>query len=206
MTEQEYSKIIAKNLKRIMFEHEKSQADVCRELNINKATLSSWMNGTRAPRMSKIDMLCKYFGCTRGDIMEPEKPNSVKCLRIPVLGRIAAGYPTEAIQNTVDYVEIPEAWRGEYFALKVRGASMMPRISEDDVLIVKRQEEAENGDIVIAQVNGDDATVKKLLIGTNGITLQPFNSEYEPLFFNVEQQNNLPVRILGKVIECRHRF
>lgn len=206
MTEQEYAKTIAKNIRRIMFERGKSQADVSKDLNISKATLSSWMNGTRSPRMSKIDLLCKYFNCTRADIMEPEKPNTVKAVRIPVLGRVAAGQPTEAIENIVDYVEIPEVWRGEYFALKVRGASMMPRISEDDILIVHKQEEAENGDIVIAQVNGDDATVKKLVVQPNGITLQPFNPEFSPIFFSNEQQDSLPVKILGKVIECRHRF
>ena len=206
MTEQEYSKIIAKNLKRIMYEHNKSQADVCRELDLNKATLSSWMNGTRAPRMSKIDMLCRYFGCTRSDIMEPEKQNTVISRRIPVLGRIAAGTLTDAVENVLDYVEIPEAWRGEYFALKVRGSSMMPRITEDDILICRRQGEAESGDIVIAQAGRDEATVKKLVIMDNGISLQPFNPEFDPMFYTWEQKETIPVEILGKVVESRHRF
>lgn len=206
MTEQEYSSVIAKNLKRIMFEQDKSQADVCRDLKISKATVSSWMNGTRSPRMPKLDMLCKYFGCTRADLMEPDKPNSVQCVRIPVLGRIAAGTMTDAVENVIDYVEIPEAWRGEYFALKVRGSSMMPRITEDDVLICRRQGEAESGDIVIAQAGRDEATVKKLVIMDNGISLQPFNPEYDPMFYTWEQKDTLPVEILGKVVESRHRF
>lgn len=71
MTNEEYAMIVAKNLKRIFFEHDRSQADVARDLNISKQTLSSWMTGKRTPKMSKIDLLCHYFNCTREDIMEP---------------------------------------------------------------------------------------------------------------------------------------
>lgn len=71
MTEKEYAQVIAKNLKRIAYEHDKTQAQISQDLGIHKATISAWMNGTRTPKMSKIDLLCKYFGCTRSDIMEP---------------------------------------------------------------------------------------------------------------------------------------
>ena len=75
MDEQEYGKIIAKNLKRIAYDHGKSQADISRDLNISKQTLSSWMNGSRIPRMSKVDLLCNYFNCTRSDLMEYHSDN-----------------------------------------------------------------------------------------------------------------------------------
>lgn len=68
--ERDYGKIIAKNLRELAFYHEKTQAEISRDLNISKATLSSWMNGTRVPRMDKVDLLCNYFNCTRSDIME----------------------------------------------------------------------------------------------------------------------------------------
>lgn len=70
MSEQEYAKIISKNLRRIMYEHGKTQADVAKDLKISKATLSSWMNGTRIPRMPNVDMLCHYFNITRVELME----------------------------------------------------------------------------------------------------------------------------------------
>ena len=66
----EYAKIIAKNLKRILYENQKTQADVSRDLHISKTTISSWMNGTRLPRMDKIDLLCHYLNCRRSDLME----------------------------------------------------------------------------------------------------------------------------------------
>lgn len=73
MTEKEYAQVIAKNLKRIAFEKDKTQAQIAQELHIHRATISAWMNGTRTPKMSKIDMLCRYFGVQRSDIMEPHE-------------------------------------------------------------------------------------------------------------------------------------
>lgn len=70
MGTQEYGKIISKNLRRIASDCNRSQADIARDLHINKATVSSWMNGTRVPRMDKVDMLASYFNVTRAEIME----------------------------------------------------------------------------------------------------------------------------------------
>ena len=77
MTEKEYSKVVAKNLKRLAYDHGKSQVEMAKDLSINPATLSSWMTGTRTPKMPKIDMLCEYFNCSREDIMEPYVPKEL---------------------------------------------------------------------------------------------------------------------------------
>lgn len=71
MDENDYGRIIGKNIKRIAYEKGKTQADIARELNISKTTLSSWMSGYRTPRMQNIDMLAKYFGVTRSELTEP---------------------------------------------------------------------------------------------------------------------------------------
>lgn len=70
MNEKYYGRIVGKNLKRIAYEHGKTQSDIARDLKISKSTISSWMNGTRVPRMKTIDLLCHYFNCKREDIME----------------------------------------------------------------------------------------------------------------------------------------
>lgn len=70
MSEKEYAKIIAKNLRNIAYNAGKTQTDISKDLRISKATVSSWMNGTRIPRMDKIDLLCHYFNVSRSDIME----------------------------------------------------------------------------------------------------------------------------------------
>lgn len=77
MTEQEkeYARIIGKNLRRIAYEHDKTQVQIAKDLKQPTATVSSWMNGTRIPRIGKIDLLCDYFGVSRSDIMEPYKIN-----------------------------------------------------------------------------------------------------------------------------------
>jgi len=73
MEKSKYGRIIAKNLRRLLIEKDKTQADLCHDLKLNKGTVSSWCNGTRIPRMDKIDMLCKYLGCTRSDLMEEKR-------------------------------------------------------------------------------------------------------------------------------------
>lgn len=73
MSTKEYAKIISKNLRRIASDSEQTQAEIARNLHINKATLSSWMNGTRVPRIDKIDILAGYFGVSRADIMEEHR-------------------------------------------------------------------------------------------------------------------------------------
>ena len=71
LTNEEYAKIVAKNLRRIMFERDKTQADIVNALGYSKQAVSAWMNGTRTPKMDKIDALCQYLNCKRSDIMEP---------------------------------------------------------------------------------------------------------------------------------------
>ena len=69
MSTQEYGRIIGKNLRRLASDAGKTQSDISRDLRINKATVSSWMNGTRVPRMDKVDLLAHYFNVHRSDIM-----------------------------------------------------------------------------------------------------------------------------------------
>ena len=140
-----------------------------------------------------------------GQEQPSEKPESI---RIPVLGRIAAGIPLEMIEDIVDWEEVDAetAKQGEIFALKIKGNSMEPRIVDGDVVILHKQDDAESGDIVIATVNGDEATCKRLRKYKDGIELIPNNPAYAPMFFTNQEILTKPVRILGKVIELRGKF
>jgi len=111
ISDEDYGKIVAKNLKRIFVEHDKTQAQVAKDLGISKTTLSSWMNGTRLPRMNKVDMLCKYFGCQRTDIMEPHDyyaPDTAKAAQelfdsdLRALMDAARDCPPEVIRSAAD--------------------------------------------------------------------------------------------------------
>ena len=209
MTEKEYAKIVAQNLRRIAYEAGKTQVDIAKDLGINKATISAWMNGTRTPKMSKIDLLCAYFGVNRSDLMEPEqRPLPRPATRIPVLGYVAAGIPIEAIEDILDWEEITPALAvtGKYFGLKIKGDSMQPRMVEGDVVIVKCQQDADSGDVVIVQVNGDTATCKRLSKHPSGISLISFNPVYPPMNYSNEEIQSLPVTIIGKVVENRQKY
>lgn len=126
-------------------------------------------------------------------------------VKIPVYGEIAAGIPIEAIEDIIDFEEItPEmAETGEYIALKVKGDSMAPRILEGDVVIIRRQETIESGEIAAVMVNGDSATLKKIKYADNGLWLMGNNPSFQPIFYSKQECATLPVRILGKMVEFR---
>ena len=159
LDEDYYKKIFSKNLKKYMQMYDKSQTDLIEDLGLNRSSVSTWVNGTRLPRMDKVDMLANY-----------EESFAVK---IPILGTVVAGMPISAYEDILEYEEItPEmAQTGEFYALKVKGNSMEPRICEGDVVIVKVQPDVECGDIAVVIVNGDEATVKKISKSEEGITL-----------------------------------
>ena len=139
---------------------------------------------------------------------EESAASSPRAVKIPVLGKVAAGLPITAVENIIDYEEIPSslAASGEFVALQIKGQSMEPRIYEGDVVIVRVQPTAETGDLAVVIVNGDEATVKKIKFLPEGILLQPFNPTYQPMFYSCSDVENKPVRIFGKVVELRAKF
>lgn len=187
-----------------------TQAELAAKLSVNQTTVSCWETGKATPPPEMLMTLAQFFGVTVDYLMgnTPTKTEKKKGVQVPVLGEVRAGYPMEAVENIIDYEEIDEemARRGEFFALRIKGDSMEPRFAEGDVVIVRKQETAESGDIVVALVNGDSATIKKLKRHQNGITLVPSNSAYEPMYYSNEEIMDLPVTILGKVVELRAKF
>ena len=127
---------------------------------------------------------------------------------INVLGRVAAGIPLTAIEEVIDREQITEkmARSGEYIGLQIHGTSMEPRMREGEVVIVRLQCDADSGDTVVAMVNGDEATCKILQKTKEGITLMSTNPAYSPMFFSNKDIEELPVRIVGKVVELRAKF
>lgn len=162
------------------------------------------------PRMSKIDMICTFFSINRSDLLNESSSVtfSKRGVIINVLGRVAAGIPLEAIEDIIDTEEISEemAKTGEFFGLQINGDSMEPKFSKGDVVIVRKQDDAESGDIVIAMVNGDDATCKRLKKYQEGIALISTNPAYDPMYFSNKEIEEKPVRIIGKVVELRAKF
>lgn len=98
------------------------------------------------------------------------------------------------------------ASHGEYIALKVKGDSMEPKISDGDTVIIKIQDTLESGEIGAVYVNGNDVTLKRVRFEDNGIWLIGNNPSFQPIFYSKKQCSELPVRILGKLVELRAKF
>lgn len=127
--------------------------------------------------------------------------NKVQILRVPVLGYIAAGLPILAEDHIEEWIEIPNMWNlkdNQAIVLKVKGDSMIgSRIYEGDKVVVKLQQEIENGEIAVVNINGDEATLKRVKKTESGqVILYPDNPRYEPTFITNES-----ARIIGKVIQ-----
>lgn len=175
---------------------------------VSKSSINKWEKGlVQHMKANYVEQLAKIFDVS---------PSNVLCIddnvegftRIPVLGKVVAGVPVEVCEDVIDYLDIPKRQfrTGSYFALKVFGDSMQPRILEGDILIVRSQNTANTGDVVIAMVDGQDATCKKLIKHEAGITLMSFNQNYPPMFFSNEEIINRPVHIIGKVVENRQKY
>ena len=148
------------------------------------------------------------FSMINGDVNLSDVQSETKGIKISVYGKVSAGIPIEMIEDIIDTEEIPieMAKTGEFFGLQIHGDSMEPRMKDGDVVIVRQQDDAESGDIVIATVNGDEATCKRLMKYETGIALISTNPSYDPMLFSNKEIEEKPVRIIGKVVELRAKF
>lgn len=202
-------------LKKCRKDRSLSQKEFGQKIGVAESTVSLYESNKRFPDADTLKKISALFEVSLDYLLgnEPAKAAQPKTtgrgVRIPVLGRVVAGIPIEAVEEILDYEEItPElAATGEFFALQVKGDSMLPKLEEGDVVIVKKQEDVETGDIAIVLVNGDEATIKQVKKVNGGIMLYGFNPDvYEPHFYSNQQIEELPVRILGKVIESRRSW
>ena len=182
---------------------------------VNKASISQYLNGSHSPsnlssgkmaRILKVNPL--WLMGFDVPMVETTSPHTTQGVTVKVLGRVAAGIPIEAIADIVDEEEISEelARTGEFFGLKIQGDSMEPDIHNGDTVIVRKQEDAESDEIVIALVNGNDGVCKRLKKYNDSIALISLNPNYEPMYFNQEEISKKPVQIVGKVVELRRKF
>lgn len=187
-----------------------SQSDLAKKLGVSTSTISMYEVGKREPDFETEEKIADFFNTDLNILRgrDAERICSPGAVIVPVLGRVAAGIPLTAAEYIIDTEEISQAMAadGEYFGLQVKGDSMEPKISNGDVVIVRKQSDADDGDLVIALVNGDDAVVKRLKKYKDGIALISTNPIYEPMFFSKSEIEKKPVEIIGKVKELRAKF
>lgn len=203
-----------------------------RDVGLGNGTTSKWKD--KNPNQDSLQKVSEYFGVTVSyligesdfrteqeavidgwnkkfkDTAGTEVKRIESGVRIPVVGEVPCGIPIEAIEmlDVDEWEEISEKMSstGKFFGLKVKGDSMSPRILDGDVLIIKQQSTAESGDIVIAKVEGNEATCKKFVKHDNGVSLVPYNPSYPPMYFSNEELSSKAVTIVGKVVELRGKF
>lgn len=201
-------------LKQLREEKGYSQYSFAKAFGVAQSTIGGWESGTREPNFQTTQKLADFFGVSIDFLMGRDEPKKNdlpkrKGVRIPVLGVVPAGIPIEAIEEVEDYEEITEemASTGEFFALRIKGNSMTPTINDGDIVIIRKQPDIDSGQVAIVMVNGDDATCKQVNKSSDGIILIPHNmNDFKPTFYSAKEIEELPVRIIGKVVELRRSF
>lgn len=202
---------IIRRIKKAIDNSDLSYVELEKKTGVSKSALQRYANGlSKKIPIDVVQSIASAVDVSAAWIMGWDDEDNIhsEAVQIPVLGYVRAGIPMNAIENILDYEEISQAQArtGDFFGLQIKGDSMEPRITEGDVVIVKKQETVENGEIAVILVNGDDATVKKFYKTEAGVKLVSTNPKYDPFFYTPAEVNNLPVTIIGKVVELRAKF
>lgn len=201
--------IFAKNLQYYMNLNNKTRTEVCRDLEIPYSTFTDWCNANIYPRIDKIEILANYFEIKKSDLVENRTNSEMHICKIPILGTVKAGYNWLAEENVIGYITDEETIKSyknninEYFALQVIGDSMLPLLSEGDLVIVHDQDDIESGQTAIVLINNEEATIKKVIKTNEGIELHAMNPYYPIKKFTFEDMKKIPVKIIGRVKEAK---
>ena len=161
------------------------------------------MMGARANKKFSPSVIEGNLGRVRS-LQEREEEETELNVAIPVMGRIAAGTPISAIQSRSHTISLPPDLlsSGEHFALEVRGDSMIEAgILDGDTVVIRKQEQAETGDIVVALIDEEEATLKRLRKRGASIALEAANPAYETRIFGPDR-----VRIQGKLVSLLRKY
>lgn len=193
-------------------------SELSEKAHIPKSAISQYLSGLYEAKQKSIFKLASVLNVSEAWLMgmdvSMEKTAKLDELgnpvaEIPLLGTVKAGYDYMAQENWEGMIEVDKNIikdGSDYFALKIKGDSMSPVLIEDDIVIIKKQEDFESGDLVVALINGDEATIKKGKKSDNSILLQPLNTNYEPLIFTYDEVKNIPVTIVGIVKQLKREF
>lgn len=205
-------------LKKAMNIRNMKQVELVERTGLDKTLINKYLSGVTNAKQDKLTILSEALNINEVWLMGYDIPmdKNIKLdklgnpvAEIPLLGTVKAGYNYMAQENWEGIIEVDKDIikdGSDYFALKIKGDSMYPVLIEGDIVIIKKQEDFENGDIVVAIINGNEATIKKGKKSESSILLQPFNNNYEPLIFTNEEIKTIPVTIVGIVKQLKREF
>ena len=186
--------------------------ELSEKTGIDKSKISSYMSGRYKAKQDGVYLLAQALNVSEVWLMGYDVPmesipiKKIDKIKIPVLGKVKAGYDYLAQENIIGYESIDNVSDPEnYYALQVTGDSMEPLFSDGDIAIVHKQDNFDSGNTCIVLINGDEATVKKVVRMDDGIDLIAMNPYYPVRHFNKNEMDEIPVKVIGKVIEARKR-
>jgi len=200
-----------------------SQEELASIIGVSKSTIGMYEQGKRIPKAdATLKKIADYFNVSIDSLMgfsilkENKRviskdnnigtPYNPKIHKIPILGFISAGLPLYADDHIEGYTYTELNGGAEYFALRVKGDSMSAaQINDGNIIIVRKQDIVENGEIAVVRVGSDDATVKRFRQDGEVVQLIPqsFNPEHNIQFYNLKDTN---IDVIGKVVECKVEF
>lgn len=186
--------------------------ELSEKTGIDKSKISSYMSGRYKAKQDGVYLLAQALNVSEVWLMGYDVPmesipiKNIEKIQIPLLGTVKAGYNYLVQENIIGYESIDNVSDKEnYYALQVTGDSMEPLFSDGDIAIVHKQDDFESGNTCIVLINGDEATVKKVVRMEDGIDLIAMNPYYPVRHFSSEDMREIPVKIIGKVVEARKR-
>lgn len=206
---------LSANIRRLRKDKGWSQDKLAEKLGYKSfTTIQKWESEKSEPPLKKLKELADLFNIdidqlAGTDLTDSKSlPNSENGInlgkyRIPIVATVAAGEPIYSEENIEGWIDYDKDPRGHIFACRIKGDSMSPRIQDGDVIIVDEESDWEDGDIILATVNGNDGTCKRIRKYADSIALLSLNPAYDPMIFSAEQVQTLPVEIKGKVVQFR---
>ncbi len=211
---------IVKNIKKFLKENDMTQSDLASQIGIARSTLSDYMNYRAKPSSGVLEKMATVFGVTKSDIdttyknskveivdgelqLVQEKPTDYESKKeIPIIGKIAAGVPLEAVQDIVDRIAPPYKTHNidELFGLVVNGESMNKIVPNGHYAVLKKQPDVQNGEIAAVIVNGHYATLKKVYKFTDLMILEPCSHDESFKDQQYSQDNCEDIKIIGKFL------
>ena len=184
-----------------------TQEELAQKIGYTRTAISAWEIGRNEPSNTDTIKLAEYFGVSTDYILgkSNNRNSDIPVSKIPILGTVKAGYDWLAEENIIDYITLKENIPNvdEYYALRITGDSMLPLLAEGDLVIVHDQDDVESGQTAVVLINGEEATVKKVVKTNDGIELHAMNPYYPVKKFTFEDMQRIPVKIIGRVREAK---
>lgn len=205
--------MLSKRLKEIRESHKITQTEMAKAINVAQGTIANWETGKRTPDLDMLNTIAKYFKVSLNELTGSSAEfrryseisdiiSSDKIYKIPVFASVSAGFGVYAAEDVVDFLpmvidnpyDVPDM-----IGIQVKGNSMYPKIEDGDIIVVRKQESVDSGDVAVLLLDGNEGLVKKVVYGADWIELHSFNPEYQTRRFDGAEVQRL--RVVGKVLK-----